>query len=120
MAIHPETRAITHNYYQYIMFESSDSLAGFHPEGIILGGKLQEVGGALYTFLYNCPKFGGGGGGGGSFSPPPPLPPLDENVFGIMRQTGGMSSMLLGKKEEENTFIQACSLSYLLESCGHV
>ena len=47
----------------------------FHPEGIILGGggKLQEVGVALYTLLYNCPKFGGVGGG--SFLPPPPPPP---------------------------------------------
>ena len=40
---------------------------GFHPEGIILGGKLQEMGVALYTFLYNCPKFWGG-----SFPPAPP------------------------------------------------
>ena len=46
--------------------------SGFHPEGIILGGggggKLQEMGVALYTFLYNCPKLGGGGG---EASPPP-------------------------------------------------
>ena len=40
-------------------------LSGFHPEGIIWGGggggggELQEVGVALYTFLYNCPKFWG-------------------------------------------------------------
>ena len=40
--------------------------SGFHPEGIILGGKLQEMGVALYTFLYNCPKFWG------EASPPPP------------------------------------------------
>ena len=42
-----------------------------HPEGIILGGgggKLQEMGVALYTFLYNCPKFWG------EASPPPPPP----------------------------------------------
>ena len=44
--------------------------AGFHPEEIILGGKLQEMGVALYTFLYNCPKFWGG-----SFPPHPPPPP---------------------------------------------
>ena len=45
------------------------TLPGFHPEGIIFGGgggggggggKLQEMGVALYTFLYNCPKFFGG------------------------------------------------------------
>ena len=32
------------------------------------------MGVALYTFLYNCPKFwggGGGGGGGGEASHPP-------------------------------------------------
>ena len=34
------------------------------------GGKLQEMGVVLYTFLYNCPKFGGGGGGGGGSFPP--------------------------------------------------
>ena len=45
---------------------------GFHPEGTILGGKLQEVGVALYTFLYNCPNFFLGGGGG---ELPPALPP---------------------------------------------
>ena len=33
----------------------------------MLGGKLQEMGVALYTFLYNCPKFWGG-----SFPPAPP------------------------------------------------
>ena len=45
-------------------------LPGFHPEGIILGGKLQEMGVVLYTFLYNCPKFWGG-----------KLPPLDETLL---------------------------------------
>ena len=51
-------------------------LPGFHPEGIILGGKLQEMGVVLYTFLYNCPKFWGG-----SFPPPAPPPPLDETLL---------------------------------------
>ena len=41
-----------------------------------MGRKLQEVGVALYTFLYNTPKFWGGGGGGGT----PPSTPLDETV----------------------------------------
>ena len=35
------------------------------------GGKLQEMGVALYTFLYNCPKFWGG---------KLPPPPLDETL----------------------------------------
>ena len=51
-------------------WEKVAMVAGFHPERIILGGKLQEVGVALYTFLYNCTKFWGG-----SFPPTPP-PPL--------------------------------------------
>ena len=41
---------------------------------MILGGKLQEMGVALYTFLYNCPKFGGGGGGGEASPPDETLP----------------------------------------------
>ena len=58
---------ILHDVTHHI--EMTGPPAGFHPEGIILGGKLQEMGVALYTFLYNCPKFWGG-----SF-PPPPAPP---------------------------------------------
>ena len=43
-------------------------MSGFHPEGIIWGGGgLQEMGVALYAFLYNFPKFWGE-----SLSPPPP------------------------------------------------
>ena len=38
---------------------------------------------ALYTFLYNCPKFGGGGGGGEA-SPRPP--PLDETLASLVDQ----------------------------------
>ena len=46
------------------------------------GGKLQEMGVALYTFLYNCPKFGGGGGGGGGGPPP------DETLCMYAKSTG--------------------------------
>ena len=35
------------------------------------------MGVALYTFLYNCPKFGGGG----KLLPPPPPPPPDETLI---------------------------------------
>ena len=42
-------------------------MTGFRPEGIIFGEK-QEMGVALYTFLYNCPKFWRGEGEA------PPLP----------------------------------------------
>ena len=57
-------------YYYYYTILSRVSSRGNH-----FGGKLQEMGVALYTFLYNCPKFGGGGG---SF---PPCPPPDETLL---------------------------------------
>ena len=65
-------------------------VVGFHPEGIILGGKLQEVGVALYTFLCNCPKFWGGGGGGEEAPPPPP----DETLGGKNNETSGLKLII--------------------------
>ena len=44
------------------------------------GGEAPGNGCGLYTFLYNCPKFGGGGGGGEGGSFPPTPPPLDETL----------------------------------------
>ena len=54
-------------------------MTGFRPEGIIFGEK-QEMGVALYTFLYNCPKFWRGEG-----EAPPPAPrPLDETPHDLI------------------------------------
>ena len=54
---------VSHAVYEDIHVEEFIQRNHFGGGGGGGGGELQEVGVALYTFLYNYPKFGGGGRG---------------------------------------------------------